>query len=169
MAKLSQIFDAHRALVGNVTLSRGALAIGTVKSGINTANAITYAVNGVIPAAKGAMTSQALTAGTGPVLAGQVNGRYVQPAGTTVYYVVCLDIAGAVTCVQGTYNGQPLGGPGVIGDGSIPDIPSNVTPFGVIKVVTTGAATFTLGTTLFDATNVTTTFFDVHMLPDGVL
>lgn len=169
MSTLSNVSDANRYLHGNVVLSRAVLAIGTTKSAIDTTNAVVFANNGVIYN-KAAMTSQVLTSATGPLAPGvgsTTGGTYVQPAGKTVYYVVCLDSAGTVTCVQGSYNGQPLGGPGLVGDGKIPDPGTSVTPFGVIKVVTAGAATFTLGTTLFDAANVTTTFYDVHVLPAG--
>jgi hypothetical protein len=159
--------------LGTIVLSRAVLAIGTVKSGFNTTNALIYAIDGVIRSLA-AQTSTALTA--------LADAFYVQPANTTVYYTLAVNAAGTVRCIQGDFAGRQkfVGGVEVRGDGNIPDVPDlsvastdangvqtlsdQWCPFGVIKVVT-GATTFTPGTTLFDAANVTTTFFDVAFLP----
>lgn len=169
MSRLQDLNQAaDRDLLGNMCLSKAGLAIGTVKSGINTANAITYSVGGVIPAAKAAMTSQALTNAYSRG-GKQLGNTYVQPANTTVFYTLSLKADGTVAVTQGTYAGQILVDPtqnGVStgGDGLVPNAPAGHTPFGVIKVAT-GATTFTLGTTLLDAANVTATFYDVSVLP----
>ena len=141
--------------------SSGTLAIGTVTSGINTTTTIAYAVNGIF-SAKTAMTSQVLTNINGPLNGPSVTS-YTQPASTTVYYVLCLDSVGTVSVVQGSYAGQPLGG-GAIGNGDVPDVSATVCPFGMIKIVL-GATTFTAGTTLLGAANVTATYFNLLCIP----
>ena len=175
MSRLQDLTGAPvRDLLGNLCLSKAGLAIGTVKSGINTANTINFTIGGVYQTAKTAMTSQALAPGAAGNLFSrdgkQQGNTYVQPANTTVFYTVSLNAAGTVAFSQGTYAGQVLTDPtqnGVStgGDGLVPNAPAGYTPFGVIKVVT-GATTFTPGATLFDAANVTTTFYDVAVLPN---
>lgn len=91
---------------------------------------------------------------------------YVQPIGTTVYYVMGINAAGTVCCVQGSYAGQPittLAGTAV-GQGGLPVMPDGYAPIGIIKVVA-ASATFTAGTTLWNAAGITPTFKDVSMLP----
>ena len=168
MSRLQDLSQAAtRDLLGNMCLSKAGLAIGSTKSNISTANAITYSVGGVL-SAKAAMPNQALTGYSRD--GKQLGNTYVQPANTTVFYTVSINAAGTtVAATQGTYAGQILVDPtqnGVStgGDGLVPNAPAGFTPFGVIKVVT-GAATFTLGQTLFDAANVTTTYYDVSVLP----
>lgn len=171
MSRLQDITAAAvRDLLGNMVLSKAGLAIGTVKSGINTTAALIYSIGGVL-FTKAAMTSQALTAYSRD--GKQLGNAYVQPANTTVFYTLAINAAGTtVAAVQGTYPGQVLVDPtqnGVStgGDGLVPNAPAGFTAFGVIKVVT-GNTTFTLGTTLFDAANVTSTFYDVSVLPTSV-
>lgn len=174
MTTLKQLTGPVRHLVGNRCLSRPVLAIGTTKSAFNTTAAAEYVIDGIIRN-KAAMTSEALVALKASTHlpaaladwrqpSGADGSFYVQPANKTVYYVLCLNAAGTAVVVQGTYDGQPLQGGYAEGDGSVPMIPDGVAPFGLIKVVT-GATTFTVGTTLFDAANVTTTFYDIASLP----
>ena len=84
---------------------------------------------------------------TGPV---RLRPRPTFIISTTVYYVVCLDAAGlrSASCRAAT-RPRALGG-GAIGDGSIPDVASTVTPIGIFKVATNASATFTAGTTALD-------------------
>ena len=95
-------------------------------------------------------------------------GFYVQPANTTVYYVIGVTAGGAWRVVQGTHDGQVLSellGISERGRSFIPDVPTEgFTPVAVMKVVT-GATTFTPGTTALNAANVTTTFRNVTVLP----
>lgn len=96
-----------------------------------------------------------------------LNGYYVQPAGTTVYYVVVTDGTNTYV-IQGTYAGQvftPFRQQ--LGTGDVPDVAvkSTYAVLGIIKVVTAGAATFTPATTFWDAASVTSTAFDYHRLP----
>ena len=168
MTRLQDFTSAPgRDLLGNIALSKAALAIGTAKTAINTTATLVYAVGGVL-SSKAAMTSQALTLYSRD--GKQAGNTYVQPANTTVFYTIAINAAGTtVAAVQGTYAGQILVDPtqnGVStgGDGLVPNAPAGFTPFGVIKVVT-GATTFTIGTDNFDKANVTSTFYDVAVLP----
>jgi hypothetical protein len=180
MAKLSDLTNsALVSLLSNVNLSKGVLAINiggaaTVKS----TNAYSYTVNGVL-------LSKALLAAQSIVPTHDAYGNaaagYVQPAGVTAYLTLGLNAAGAVCVAQGTFAGQKAGtdpavgvgpaynqGISFIGSGAVPDVPMGYTAIGVIKVVT-GAATFTPGTTALDAANVTASYFDVAVLPAGLL
>lgn len=181
MAKLSDLTNsALVSLLSNFNLVKGVLAINiggaaTVKS----TNAYTYAVNGV-QYTKAALAAQAITATHDAF--GNVAAGYVQPAGVTAYLTLALNAAGTVAVVQGTYAGQKAGsdpavgvgpaynqGTSFIGSGAVPDLPAGYAAIGVMKVVTTGAATFTPGTTVLDAANVAVTYFDVSLLPAGLL
>jgi len=159
MGKLTQIVDsAIRAVSGNVCLTRPITAIGTTKSAINTTAAVVHSIGGIIRNLA-ALTSQALVTGA--------EAFRVQPANTTVYYVFAVNAGGTVHTFQGRYAGEPYLSPtgmALVGDGNVPDIPDTYAPFGMVKVAM-GAATFTPGTTLFDAANVTATWFDLHCLP----
>jgi hypothetical protein len=159
MSKLSQVNDGVlRTLLANFAMTRGAIAIGTVKSGFNTTAAVVHSIGGIVRSLA-ALTSQALVTGG--------DAFRVQPANTTVYYSVGVNAAGTVNVVQGRYLGEEFLAPtgmSLRGNGTVPPLPDTHAPFAVIKVVT-GAATFTPGTTLFDASNVTTTFMDVTRLP----
>lgn len=101
------------------------------------------------------------------------DGYYDQPKSTTVYYTACVNAAGTMYVIQGTYAGQVLGGSKAIGprgDGSIPQIavPDTYAPFAVFKVVNGTTAVFTPGTTNWDATNVVSSACPVSVLPNGI-
>lgn len=181
MAKLSDITNGGvLGLLSNVNLTRGVLAINlggaaTVKS----TAAYNYTVGGLFYA-KAALAAQSLAVTHDAY--GNAFAGYVQPAGVTAYLTLALNAAGAVAVVQGTYAGQKTGadaavglgnaynnGTSFIGNGAIADVPAGYTAIGVVKVVTAGVATFTPGTTALDAANVTSSYFDVCMLPTGVL
>lgn len=159
MAKLSHLGGPNRFLHGNINLSRAVVAIGTVKSGINTTNAIISVIDGIMRSVA-ALVSQALVTGG--------DAFRVQPQNTTVYYVFAVNAAGLVRTFQGRYLGEPFTSPtglSLVGDGAVPDIPDGWAPFGMAKVATAAATTFTPNTTLFDAAGVTTTFYDLMCLP----
>ena len=170
MSRLQDLTSAPaRDLLGNMNLSKAVLAIATSgKAKVKTTNALVYTVGGVQYTAS-ALSEQVLT--NVYTRDGKVSGgAYVQPVNTTVFYTLSINAAGTVAVTQGTYAGQVLTDPsqnGVStgGDGMVPNAPVGYTPFGVIKVVTAMAATFTVGTTALDATNVTSTFYDVAVLP----
>lgn len=181
MAKLSDVTNAAiLALLSNVSTVKPVLAINLGGAAtVKTTNAISYTVNGV-QYSKAALSAQAITATHDAY--GNAAVGYVQPAGTTVYYTLSVNAAGTISVAQGTYAGQKAGtdpavgvgpaynqGTSFIGNGAVPDVPAGYTAFGVIKVVTAGAATFTAGTTALDAANVTASYFDVMVLPSGNL
>lgn len=179
MSKLSEIVNgAVSSLIGTRNHAKTGLAIttgggaATFKSG-----ALTFSVNGVYYSAN-ALTAQsmAIAAGNGPFS----GAGFVQPASTTVYYSVGIKADGTVLVVQGSYAGQTFNpaanvgigakvGTSIAGDGSVPDLPDGYAPLGVIKIVTDSSHTFTPGTTNLDAAGVTTTYFDVTVLPSGAL
>lgn len=163
MAKVSDItLQAVRHLVGYYCPTKITLAATGAVATISSTGAINF-VNGGLFLTKAALAAQsvAIAAGYGPYGS---NG-YVQPISTTVYYVVALDAAGAVYVYQGTFAGQTIAGQSWIGDGSVPDISPTLTPIGLIKVATNASATFTPGTTLWNAAGITATAYDLASLP----
>lgn len=161
--------------LGTYCASRAITAIGATASAVSTTNAILAVIDGVYRNVA-AITNQAL------ISIDPVNRPfYVQPANTTVYYTLATDGTN-VRVIQGDFAGRQtfVNGVEVRGDGNVPDVPDfsvasvdaagNQTlntqwcPFAVLRVVT-GATTFTPGTTLLNAANVTTTIFDVATLP----
>lgn len=153
---------AEREMVTNANYGKAVLAINAASAAtVKTTNAITYTVDGIYYT-KTALAAQALTAFTGQTF-------YTQPANTTVYYVVALNAAGTVYCIQGSYAGQTqsyLRADLSVGDGEIPDVPDSLTAIGMIKVVT-GATTFLPGTDALDKASVTFTFYDLAVIPSA--
>lgn len=159
MGKLNSLWVApHREMMGTQALNSGLCVAGT--TGITTTVTIQYAISGIYAVAKTAMTNNIITNITGP-LNGVSATSYTAPANVTFYLVFCLDSAGLVSVVQGSYAGQPLGN-GATGNGDVPDVPSTVCPFAMAKVATT--AVFTAGTTSFGTGN-TATFYNLMVLP----
>lgn len=174
MSKLSDTTSqVAKDLQGFQTFSKSILAINAASAAtVKTTSAITYSNNGVM-LTKAALAAQSIVPthflnGKMPVTAGQI-----QPINTTSYLTLSLDGAGVVSVSQGSWLGQNLSqlnlGTSAVGDGQIPDVPANFTPFGVIKIVTNGAATFQPGVTALDAAGVTATYYDVNCLPSGTL
>lgn len=155
-----------RTMFGNFV--SGVLPILAINLGgaatVKTTNAISYAVDGrrstkavlaAVALAVNATLQPKITYGT---------SFYVQPISTTVYYVLLLDAAGTVTTLQGQYTGQTFTGSSVpLGASNMPD-PEDAaySAFGMIKIVTNGATTFTPGTTALDAAGLTVTFYDLN-------
>lgn len=135
----------------NRTLISGALAIGATATKIKTTVAMTF-VNGGLLLAKATMADQAVT------IAASDDDSTSQAAGTTCYYVYCLDASGNVTCYKG-----------VDDVAAYPAIPDDLTPFGVAKIVNAAATAFTLGTTAYNAASVTTTWTNVSHVPAAVV
>lgn len=178
MTTLAAATSSTAKLIGNFVLTKANAVIGATASAFTTGNAITTCIAGVLRTLA-AQTNTALSALvqadflTGPQIAagqewrqpsGSV-GFYVQPANTTVYYVLCVNAAGTVRVVQGTYDGQPISNMGttMVGKSVIPDIPDAFVAFAVMKVVTGGSA-FTPGTTALTGI---ATFIDVAVLPEA--
>lgn len=176
MSKINKIGDAGlRSLLLNRTLSKATLAINAASAAtVRTTGTLSYMLNGVF-LTKAAMTAQSIA------VTHRFNGdavtaadpAYAQPALTEVFYVLALNAAGNVAVVQGSYAGQVIRFTNdrskvYSGRGGLPDLPDGYVPFGVIKVVTSGAATFTPGTTALDAANVAATYYDVSVLPESL-
>ena len=159
-----------RALFGTRGVTKATLNGTGAAATVTTTGTNTFMVDGVLYSFA-AWTVQAVTVthnmfGT-PVA---TQAAYVQPAGTTVYYVVGLNAAGTVSVTQGSYAGQPIAAVSGVtqattGVGGLPVVPAGVAPIGMFRVVTAGVATFTAGTTNWNATNVTPTFYDLSVLP----
>jgi hypothetical protein len=162
MATLKDTFSGNtRKLEGYRNMTAAALAINAASAAtFKTTSAYAYLVDGIFKS-KTALAAQAFTA-----------GHAVQPVSTTLYYTVGLDSAGAVTTYQGTAPSanqiaaaiqSGLAASSVLSN--IADVPDGITAVGLIKVVTSSAVTFTPGTTAFDAAGITTTFYDIAVLP----
>jgi hypothetical protein len=174
MAALKEISNGIiRLALGNSCISKAILAINAGGAAtVKTTNAINFGVDGVLYS-KAALAAQSIAVthdAFGNPVGGNNLAAYVQPAGTTSYLLLCVNAAGTVAVVQGTYAGQALSFPNdlskvLTGKGDIPAEPAGYTAFGLIKVVTAGAATFQPGTTLLDAANVTATYFDLEYVP----
>jgi hypothetical protein len=173
MSALSTIMNADiRKALGSMAFGKAVLAINAALAAtVKTTNAITYTVDG-IALSKAALAAQSIAVTHdcfGNLVANGV-AAYVQPASTTVYYLLSLDSAGGIKVSQGSYAGQALAFPGDIsrintGTGAIPAEPAGCTAFGLIKVVTAAATTFNPGATALDAANVTVTYSDLSMVP----
>ena len=182
MPKLSDLTNAAtKTMLGNASLTKGVLAVGTAPAGFNTTATILYTVNGVMYN-KTAMTSQSFAV-THTLDGTYTGGGYIQPdpatlaliAGAaqttcTVYYTLALKADGTVAVSQGSYAGQNMAqgqvGVSAVGDGTIPNAPAGYTPFGIIKVVTATGASFTPGTTALTGL---ATYFDIAVMPEGKL
>lgn len=165
--RLNEINNEVMRKAFNICLSKVTLAINVASAAtIKTTGTTTY-LNGGLALTKAALSAQALAAHAATQLrnTGQET-FYVQPASTTVYYVVCFDSSGNVYTIQGTYTGQALQ-PHVArkGDSSLPSDIGDFTPIGIIKVVTNGSTTFTPATTALDAAGLTVTYTDVGQVP----
>jgi hypothetical protein len=101
-----------------------------------------YMIDGVI-------YNAAASTGNNPT-AGTVFGNPAAHA----WIVLHINAAGTLVATQGTATV-------VATPATLPTIPASVCPIGLIKVTTASTATFTLGTTDFDASNVTSVFYNL--------
>lgn len=175
MSKLSDLTSAAQRLLGALVLTKANAVIGATASAFTTGNAVQYMIDGIIRSLA-AQTNTALSAlvpasfvdaasqaAINFLQPAGIAGFYTQPAGTTVYYVLCVNAAGTIRVVQGTYAGQPIVSQGLsaVGDGNVPDIPDTWAAFAVLKVVSGGSA-YVPGTTALTGIG---TFLDVGVLP----
>lgn len=131
-----------RDLLGTRCMAKALLAEGTNAGTIKTTNAISYSINGILYT-KAATDNIA------------VNALPAQAAGTTRWYLIQIDSAGAITLKQSAV-ATPL---------ALPDPDNDKCPIGLLKIVTANAATFTAGTTDLGATDVVDTFYDITVSP----
>lgn len=176
MSKANHLGTSPQRMLANMCLFKASGAIAnTTASKVDALGTGTYLMDGLAYTAAAAdeYVLSALAATDLP--SSQANwvqpwggsGFYVQPASSTVYYVIGFAYnAGTPTLkvVQGTYDSQviPNTGGAVIGKSVIPDVPEvGFVPITVMKVVTAGS-TFTPATTLLTGL---ATFKDVGILP----
>lgn len=176
MSRISSLASASlRRVLGNRCHTKATLAINAGGAAtIKTTGATIFSIGGVLYS-KAALSAQSFAVthrfdGT-PVTAAEP--AFVQPALTSVVYVVALNSAGTVAIVQGSYLGQSITfkpdlSKIMTGDGDIPEEPAGYTAIGLVKIDTAAATTFTPGTTLLDAAGITATYFDVAVLPDSL-
>lgn len=166
--RLSDIQHDFVRKLANMQLSKPALAINAgAAATIKTTGTNTYSNRGkILSYAALAATVLAADATIQQRITGQP-GFYIQPVSTAVYYLIVIDAAGTVKCIQGTYAGQTFT-PFVMpkGTGDIPSDIGDYTPIGYIKITTNGATTFTVATTALDAAGLTVVFGDLSHVPD---
>lgn len=173
MSRLSEIQAAAvRDALGNRCNTKATLAINVGGAAtVKTTGTTTYTIGGVLYS-KAALSAQsiAVTHRFDGSAVSTADAAYVQPAETTVVYVVALKADGTVAVVQGSYAGQSITFAAdkskvLTGTGGIPALPSGYVAIGAIKVATAAATTFTPGTTALDAAGVTATYYDLALLP----
>ena len=135
-------FTGSVAVTGTDATTTATYAVTHVSvQGVETDNAITYCVDGVA-------VSLAATAdvyfSTGGII----------PISSFKWYLVYGTAAGALAVI-----------PGETGVAALPDIPAGGAPVGCFKVVTDATHTFTPGTTALNATGITTTYYDLAVMP----
>jgi hypothetical protein len=177
MSRLDDIFNGPvREALGATTTSAHVLAAtGGATATVATTGAIVSQIDG-ITRSRAALSAQSI-APTHDIFGNSNSAVYAVPVGQTIYTVLGVNAAGSIAVVQGTFAGQNLvpsatagvgaltqAGTSFVGDGSIPSLPDNFAPLGMIKTVTT-SATFTPGTTLLNAAGITHTFFDIGLIP----
>lgn len=133
-----------RTLLGTRAFSSAALAIGTTKSAVSSGGECNFSIDGKVY--RKAATADCFTH----------QNTAVQAANTTCWYGCFLDSSGTGTIYKGSAT-------------ALPEIPMssgvpNKCLVGAIRVVT-GNTTFTPGTTLHDAANVTTTYYNLSCVP----
>jgi hypothetical protein len=154
---MENLNEAHRG--GTFCLSKAGLAIGSTKSqvAISAPNGagVDFCING-IAYHKADAASSAITAAA------------AQPVLTTCIYLVCLSTNGTVSTVKGAdvLNADLDSGTKVL---QWPTPVAGTCPIGAVKVKCAVAATFTAGTTEFDAANLTTTYYDLFAIPSAPL
>lgn len=170
MAKLNDVQNqAIREILGTRLLKKSALvatgAVATFAATSAPAGGLIYMIDGKVGAAKADVTVEplvALAALQFPVTG--TNGFYTLPVSSTCYFLIVLNAAGTYYAIQGTYAGQVFTNfRNQLGTGDLPDIavPATYCPIGWIKVVNGVTAPFIPATTLWNATNVTTTTGDL--------
>lgn len=177
MSALNEVANAMlRKAFGNSCIIKGAIAINAGGAAtIKTTGALTYGVDGILYN-KNALAAQSIAVthdAFGNVVGGQNLPAYVQPGGTSVYYLLCLNAAGNVAVVQGTYLNQAMQYPDnqrtLVGTGNVPQWePAGYTAFGLIKVVTGAAVPFTPGTTPLDTAGLVVTYLDLEYIPTNL-
>lgn len=145
----------EQASGGSFVLTKAGMAIGSTTSQVSTANSVTYTLDGVFQTAKGATATIPLTPATGFALA-------TIPIGSKSNIGLWLDSAGAFTVTQGPVSAVGSNAEKV----APPPNPGSRVLVGVASVYA-GTAAFVPATTAFNAAGITTTYFDMALLPSA--
>lgn len=148
---------AHQAIrdaISNMAFNSAALAIGDTTSRIQTTAALNFAINGVIYA-KDATNNIELVAVNEDGSAGTLTA---QAAGTKRMYLVVINASGDVRIVQGEAVASSALAP-------LPTLPPNMAPVGALRVVNGTEDDFVPGTTAFNASDITTTYYNLQTVP----
>jgi hypothetical protein len=143
-------YNLSEANSGYASLTAAGLAEGTNAATFKTANTLTFTSNGVFKS-KSATDNLTFTA-----------GATVVPQNSACLFGVWINGSGTVSTSQGPIvtSGDPCPVPGAPA--------ADLTLVGLIKV-TTGATTFTAGTTDLGAANVTDVYYDCMVMPGSAL
>ena len=136
-------------------------ATGGTTTCFSSTNAITYVIDGIIYSL-GAVTNKVI------VLLPTSLVTFVQPVLTTCLYLIQVDSAQVVTVVPGT----PVLATDLANGAKVlnwPQPADNNAVIGAFRVTLASAATFQPAVTAFNATNVTTTYYDLSCLPSNPL
>lgn len=137
-------YNLEQANSGCQAFTSGGVAITTNKAKFKTTAAVNYTIGGLMYS-KAAADNLVFSSGHTALAAGQ-----------SCLFGLQLDASGNVTTVQGPIvaAGDPC---------PVPTPSANVAVFGLIKVSATAA--FTPNTTEFDASGITTTFYNASAMP----
>ena len=153
-----------------VNLAAAGLAEGTNANTIQTANNITYTIDGkfysksatdnIAISYSGASVYQAAAGGVQAI-----NGGFTGAVGgSTRLYLIALDTSGAVSILPGAIVNTAELTAGRVAL-QFPDAPKGVCPIGALRVALTAGTAFTPGSTDLSATGVTATFIDLADVP----
>jgi len=141
---------------GTVCLSKAGLikhtgSVATITIAAPNGAGVDFAINGILYH-KADTTNIALTAAA------------VQPVLTKCLYAVCLDSSGTLSTVKGTaqLTADLTAGTKVL---AWPTPTVDTCCIGALKIQCAVAATFTAGTTLLDASDLTVTYYDLFAVP----
>ncbi len=166
----------------NLSLAQGAtlclaaagLAEGTNANTIQTANNITYTIDGrfysksatdnIAISYAGASVYQAAAGGVQAVNGGFSGGVN----GSTRLYLITLDASGNVGIVPGQIVDSAELAAGRVAL-QFPDAPKGVCPIGALRIALTAGTAFTPGSTDLSASGVTDTFYDLMDVPANPL
>ncbi|NOQ36070.1 MAG: hypothetical protein GQ569_09265 [Methylococcaceae bacterium] len=137
---------------GSLVFGNAGIAEGTNAATAQIATAFDFTINGMFYT-KAITDNIALTA------------TAQQAAETTCLYALSIDAAGAVTTTKGVEVSTTELANGQAGLTYPTTCPDDEAVFGVIKVATAAATTFTTGTTDLGAAGITDTYYNVSALP----
>lgn len=155
-------------------LAAAGLAEGTNANTIQTANSITYTIDGrfysksatdnIAISYSGPSVYQAAAGGVQAVNGGFTGGVN----GSTRMYLICLNTSGAVSIVPGQIVDSAELAAGRVAL-QFPDAPAGVCPIGAMRIALTAGTAFTPGSTDLSASGVTDTFYDLMDVPANPL